>query len=399
MANLLFLVHRLPYPPNKGDKVRSFHLMEYLARRHRLYLGTFIDDPADEAYVEHVKSYCADSHIVRLTPRLAKIRSLRGLVEGTALSLPYYHDAGLHRWVQDTLDTVSIDHAVVFSSVMATYVPDMARLSTLVDFVDMDSAKWQQYATTHRWPFSWLYQREGQKLLAFERAVAAKAQRGFFVTEAETALFCQAAPECKARVEAMGNGVDAGFFSPDQGGESPYAQDEIPIVFTGAMDYWPNIDAADWFAKEILPRLRATHPSLCFSIVGRSPDPALQALAGDGVRVTGTVADVRPWIAHATVVVAPLRIARGIQNKVLEAMAMGKPVVASTACAGPIAAIPGETLLAADHAEEWVDQIAMLLGNTERAAELGRHARQHVLQHYSWEAHLAKIEPYLERAA
>lgn len=395
MANLLFLVHRLPYPPNKGDKVRSFHLMKYLAQRHRLYLGTFIDDPADEACRGTVAEYCADSHIARLSPRQAKIKSLCGLFSGEALSLPYYHDAGLHQWVEHTIETRSIDHVVVFSSVMAAYVPDMKRLPTLIDFVDMDSAKWRQYATTHRWPFSWLYRREGEKLLAFERSVARQSQRSFFVTDAETEMFRQAAPECADKVEAMCNGVDAGFFTPEQCGKSPYLPDEIPVVFTGAMDYWPNIDAAVWFAGEILPRLRMRYPGLRFSIVGRSPDQTVQALAGEGVRVTGTVDDVRPWIAHAAIVVAPLRIARGIQNKVLEAMAMARPVIASTACAGPIAAQLGEELLVAETADDYVAHIEMLLANRVRAEAIGKNARHCVLNHYSWEAHLAKIDRFL----
>ncbi|MDP2809132.1 MAG: TIGR03087 family PEP-CTERM/XrtA system glycosyltransferase [Rhodocyclaceae bacterium] len=396
MANLLYLVHRLPYPPNKGDKVRSFHLMKHLARRHRLYLGSFIDDPADAVHLDAVRAHCADMHIARLSPRAAKLRSLSGLLSGEALSLPYYRNAALRAWVARTCAAVPIDAAVVFSSVMADYVPDMARLPTLVDFVDMDSAKWRQYATAHRWPLSWLYRREGERLLAFERAVASRARRSFFVTEAEAGLFRGAAPECAGRVDAMCNGVDAEFFSPAHGGASPFAADEIPVVFTGAMDYWPNIDAAVWFAGEILPRLRERHPAVRFTIVGRSPDPAVQALAGEGVRVTGTVDDVRPYIAHAAVVVAPLRIARGIQNKVLEAMAMARPVVASAACAGPIAATLGEELLAAENVDDYVAAIEALLADRVRADVIGQAARRRVLESYSWDAHLGAIDHLLE---
>ena len=396
MANLLYLVHRLPYPPNKGDKVRSFHLMKHLAKRHRLFLGTFIDDPADEAYLDEVSRYCADMHVARLSPRWAKLRSLWGLLSGEALSLPYYRDAGLQAWVARTCASQGIDHAVVFSSVMADYVSEKSSLPMLVDFVDMDSAKWTQYAGTHRWPLSWLYRREGARLLAFERAVAARAKHGFFVTEAECDLFLNAAPECAGQIDAMGNGVDAEFFSPDHELHSPYREGEIPVVFTGAMDYWPNVDAAVWFAGEVLPRLRQQHPAVRFIIVGRSPDPKVQALAGEGVVVTGTVDDVRPYLAHAAVVVAPLRIARGIQNKVLEAMAMARPVVASTACAGPIAAAPGEELLAAESTDDYVQAIARLLANPAHADNIGDAARRCVLGHYSWDAHLALIDRFLE---
>ena len=396
MANLLYLVHRLPYPPNKGDKVRSFNLLKHLAKKHRIHLGTFIDDPADEAYLDAVRGYCAELHVARLTPRLARLRSLRGLLSGEALSLPYYRDAGLRAWVARTRATVPLDAAVIFSAVMADYIPAMARLPTLVDFVDMDSAKWRQYATTHRWPLSWLYRREGERLLAFERAVAMRARHSFFVTEAECALFRNAAPECVGRVDAMCNGVDAEFFSPDHALASPYRAGEIPVVFTGAMDYWPNVDAAVWFADQILPRLHERHPAIRFYIVGRSPAPAVQALARARVTVTGTVADVRPYLAHAAIVVAPLRIARGIQNKVLEAMAMARPVVASAACAGPIAATPGEELLAAESVDAYLERIESLLADPVHADNIGRAARRRVLASYSWDAHLALIDRYLE---
>ncbi|WP_284155294.1 TIGR03087 family PEP-CTERM/XrtA system glycosyltransferase [Sulfuricystis multivorans] len=397
--NLLYLVHRLPYPPNKGDKVRSFHLMKHLARSHRLYLGTFIDDPADAAYLDEVRGYCAEMHVARLDPRRAKLRSLRGLLDGEALSLPYYRDASLRTWVERTCAAADIDAAVVFSSVMADYLPDMASLPTLVDFVDMDSAKWRQYATTHRWPLSWLYRREGECLFAFERAVAHKAAHAFFVTPAECELFLAAAPECAGRIDAMGNGVDAEFFSPDQDFASPYRSEEIPLVFTGAMDYWPNIDAAVWFANEVLPELRRRHPALRFFIVGRSPDPAVQALSGEGIVVTGTVPDVRPYLAHATVVVAPLRIARGIQNKVLEAMAMARPVVASATCAQPIAAVPDRELLVAESAADYLARIEALLAAPAHADNIGRAARRRVLASYGWDAHLAVIDRQLDSLA
>lgn len=390
MARLLYLVHRLPYPPNKGDKVRSYHLLEHLARRHDVYLGTFLDDEADAEHVAAVRERCADLYVARLVPRWAKLRSLRGLMTGEALSLPYYRDAGLQRWVRSLS---GLDAAIVFSSVMAEYAPP--GLPLLVDFVDMDSAKWRQYAEAHRWPLSWLYRREGERLCAYERAVAQRAAHAFFVTAAECALFLAAAPESADKVSALGNGVDASFFSPEQAFPSPFAVGEMPLVFTGAMDYWPNIDAVVWFAEAVLPDLRARHPQVRFYIVGRHPAPAVEALAGEGVAVTGTVADVRPYLAHAAVVVAPLRIARGIQNKVLEAMAMARPVVASRACAGPIGAELGVELLAAETAADYQRQIESLLASPDLAARIGRAARQRVLADFSWDAHLATLDQHL----
>ncbi|MDE2598535.1 MAG: TIGR03087 family PEP-CTERM/XrtA system glycosyltransferase [Rhodocyclaceae bacterium] len=393
MARLLYLVHRLPYPPNKGDKVRSFHLLKHLARDHEVHLGTFIDDPADEEYVDTVRGYCAGLHVERLSPRIAKLSSLSGLLSGEALSLPYYRRRGMRDWVAATLAQRPFDAAVVFSSVMAQYVPDT--LPCLVDFVDADSAKWTAYAASHRWPMSWIYRREGRMLLKFERQVAARARRSFFVTPAEAALFTKMAPECSASVDAVGNGVDADFFSPQHAGVSPYGEDELPLVFTGAMDYWPNIDAVCWFAAEVLPRLRAVEPRLRFHIVGRSPTPAVLALAGEGVAVSGTVPDVRPWLAHAAVVVAPLRIARGVQNKVLEAMAMGRPVVAARGCANAIEAGQGTDFLTAESADEYVAAIRHLLANAPAAAEVGANGRACVVARYSWDAHLAGIDRHL----
>ena len=396
MSNLLYLVHRLPYPPNKGDKVRSYHLLKHLAARHRVFLGTFIDDPQDEAYVDKLPEFCADLHIARISPRTAKIRSLSGLLSNEALTLPYYRNAGLKAWIERTLREEKIDAAVIFSSAMAQYVQGMPELRTLVDFVDVDSAKWTQYAPNHRWPMSWLYRREGERLLAFERAVAQQATHSFFVTENETELFCRSAPECKGRVDAMCNGVNAEFFSPEHALATPFKAGELPLVFTGAMDYWPNIDAVTWFVTEILPLLLQRHPESKFYIVGRSPTPAVLALAGEHVVVTGTVDDVRPYLQHAAVVVAPLRLARGIQNKVLEAMAMGVPVVASQECAGPVDAVPERDFLTAGSVDDYVRQIEALLQSPDRSAAMGQAARQQVLARYSWDAHLSKIDRYLD---
>lgn len=398
MANLLYLVHRLPYPPNKGDKVRSYHLLKHLAARHKVYLATFIDDPEDEIHLDTVRSLCTAVHAARLSPRGARIASLAGLFGGQALTLRYYQDAGLARWIDEVIATQRIDAAVVFSSSMAQYAERHAGLPMLVDFVDVDSAKWSEYAGKHPWPLSWLYRREGRCLLDYERSVARKAHRSFFVTDKETALFHRLAPESAARVEPLSNGVDAAFFTPDARLASPYRADEIPLVFTGAMDYWPNVDAVSWFAQEVLPGLRARWPALRFHIVGRSPTPAVLALAGEAVSVSGTVPDVRPYLQHARVVVAPLRLARGIQNKILEAMAMGRPVVAAQSCLEAIDARGGDELLGAVTAEDFAAHVAALLLAPEKAEILGEAGRQCVLRGYSWQAHLSGLDRHLDTA-
>ena len=392
MANLLYLVHRMPYPPNKGDKVRSYNMLKQLTRHHQVFVGTFIDDPDDQQHVATLRAMCADLHVATLNPGLAKVASLGGLLTGQALTLGYYRDAGLARWVSETVATRCIDAALVFSSSMAQYAQRWPGLPMLVDLVDVDSAKWSEYAGAHRWPMSWVYRREGRRLLAYERALVSKAARSYLVTHKEVELFNRLAPETAGQVQALSNGVDADYFAPDATLSSPYDPGELPVVFTGAMDYWPNIDATVWFAREALPALRRQWPSLRLHIVGRSPAPAVTGLASDAVVVSGTVPDVRPYVQHAAVVVAPLRLARGVQNKVLEAMAMARPVVASASCVEAIDAEAGRDLLSAVSADDFVLQVGALLRDAERARALGVAARQRVLDVYSWPARLAALE-------
>lgn len=399
MANLLFLVHRLPYPPNKGDKVRSYHLLEHLRQQHRVFVGTFVDDADDWQHVPELARRCAGLHAAPLHPRRARVASLAGLVSGEPLTLQYYRDAGLSRWVDNVVAQERIDAIVVFSSSMAQYAARHPQLPVLVDFVDVDSAKWTDYAPNHRWPLSWLYAREGRTLLAYERAVARQARRSFFATDKEAELFARLAPECRPLVEGMSNGVDANYFAPAPDRASPFDHGETPLVFTGAMDYWPNVDAVTWFAQDILPRLRARRPGLRFHIVGRSPTPVVKALAGEAVNVTGTVPDVRPYLQHAAVVVAPLRLARGIQNKILEAMAMGRPVVAAAECVSAIDAEPGAELLAADSAEAHAAAVEGLLADPARAHQVGAAGRRRVLSTYSWAAHLQALDGHLAALA
>jgi sugar transferase (PEP-CTERM/EpsH1 system associated) len=397
MANVLYLVHRMPYPPNKGDKVRSYHILEHLRARHQVYLGTFIDDPEDEPHLDALRSRCADLHVARLRPARSRVNSLGGLIGGRALTIDYYRDAGLRRWIAQTVARTRIDAVVVFSSAMAQYAEGLP-VPMIVDFVDVDSAKWSEYALHHRWPMSWLYRRESQHLLAHERQVAHRAVRSFFVTDKETDLFRRLAPDCAELVEAIGNGVDAQAFAPEPSRTSPYPDGEQALVFTGAMDYWPNIDAVTWFAQDVMPLLRRSWPQARFHIVGRNPAPAVRALAGPDVLVSGTVPDVRPYLQHAGVVVAPLRLARGIQNKVLEAMAMARPVVASVNCAEPIDATPGQHLLTASTAAEFAARIDDLLRNPARANEIGAAGRQCVFDGYSWAAQLAPLDRLFDMA-
>ena len=399
MANVLYLVHRLPYPPDKGDKVRSYHVLKHLLQRHRVFLGTFVDDEQDLAHVDTLRRLCADLHVARLHPRMARLRSVWAFATGEPLTLRYYADSGLAAWVDRTLAQQAIDAALVFSSSMAQYVERRSGLRVFLDLVDVDSAKWGQYGERQSGPLRWLYRRESRTLLSYERRIVKDAERSYFVTDNEVALFCSLAPECNGMVESMGNGVDAGYFAPDPARASPFTADERPLVFTGAMDYWPNIDAVTWFASEVLPELRARHPALRLVVVGRNPSAEVRSLAGDGVIVTGTVPDVRPFLQHAAVAIAPLRVARGIQNKLLEAMAMAVPVVASPDCVKPLQARVGSEVLTAADAADFVRELDALLLDPARARAIGAAGRRRVLDSYSWSAHLRLLDDRIDMMA
>ena len=295
---------------------------------------------------------------------------------------------------------VGIDAALVFSSAMAQYLEPHPGLPMLVDFVDVDSAKWAAYAPRHRWPLGWLYRREGRTLLAAERRIAQRARMSFFATAKEAELFRGLAPESGERVDSFDNGVDAEHFDPALAFASPFGDEPPPLVFTGAMDYWPNVDAVAWFAREVLPALRRRRPQLRLWIVGRHPAPAVRELAADpgaGVVVTGTVPDVRPYLRHAGVVVAPLRLTRGIQNKILEAMAMGVPVVTSTAAAGGVDAEADKHFLVADAPEAIAEAVLRIVDHPAERARLAAAGRERMLSHHAWPSSMQRLDRIVGR--
>jgi len=395
VEDLLLLIHRIPYPPNKGDKIRSYHLLKHLARDYRVHLATFVDDADDWQHVPTVEKMCASSHFASLNTLLSRVRSLGALVKNRSLSLDYYRDAGLQRWVDQTVAAHGIGRVLVFSSAMAQFVDHHRGARRVIDFCDVDSDKWRQYADKKSWPMSWLYRHEARQLLSYERQVAREYDASLFVSAPEADLFRQLAPESDAKIGFFSNGVDTDYFSPAAAGASPFKEGERAIVFTGAMDYWPNVDAVQWFAQEAMPLLRARFPDLRFYIVGARPTPAVQELGKlPNIVVTGTVPDVRPYIAHARAAVAPLRIARGIQNKVLEAMAMATPVVVTPQALEGIEAEPGKELVLANDAAGFADAVALLLARDGN--DMGLAARARVERKYSWPSNLACIGECLE---
>ena len=400
MEDLLLLVHRIPYPPNKGDKIRSWHLLKHLAQRYRVHLATFVDDPDDWQHVPAVQAVCASSHFAALSPRAARLRSLGAVLRNRSLSYDFYRNGELKAWVDNTMRQHGIGRIVVFSSPMAQYAEAWPQARRVIDFCDVDSDKWRQYAERKPWPASAVFGYEASRLLRYERHIAASFDASLFVSAPEAELFRGLAPESAARTGWFSNGVDTAYFAPGDFA-NPYAPGDKALVFCGAMDYWPNIDAVQWFAADVLPALRARDPAVRLAIVGARPSAEVQALAAQpGITVTGTVPDVRPYVAHAALSVAPLRVARGIQNKVLEAMAMAKPVLVTPQALEGIEAEPGRELLLAQDAAHWIDAAsAALAGPPAALAALGQAARARVEAAYSWDARLAPLDRMIETPA
>jgi sugar transferase (PEP-CTERM/EpsH1 system associated) len=393
MQDLLFLAHRIPYPPDKGEKIRAWHALDHLARTHRIHLGCFIDDPDDAAHLPVLAARCADVAAIRIDRRRQRLRALARLRRGRPLSLGYFHDSRLAAWVA-AKRAQGIDRAFVYCSAMAPYLLHARGMRRVLDMVDIDSAKWEAYAQAASRPLRAVWAREARTLSAFERRAAADFDRTLFVSAEECAAFVARLDESAtaARCDWYDNGVDAAYFAPAAVTAPPPWPGGGPVaVFTGTMDYRPNIEAVLWFAEAVLPRLRATHPTLRFAVVGAHPAPAVTRLAArTGVIVTGRVADVRPYLAHAAVAVAPLMIARGIQNKVLEAMAMARPVVATPAAFAGLRAAPGRDLLVADGVPAFAAAVAAVLDGRHPA--LGAAARAAVLARYAWGATLARLD-------
>lgn len=395
---LLFLSHRLPFPPNKGDKIRSHALFTHLAAKHKVYLGCFIDDDADFAHEALVREMAGgDCLMLPLTRRHKRIASAMALLSGSSITEYVYRSAAMQRWVDGILQREAIDCAVVFSSSMAPYLLSGKYLPpqrVLFDMVDLDSDKWRQYSALAGPLTAWIYRREAGKLLALERRAAAKFARTYLVSSYEVRSFSLLAPESSARIQPFCNGVNLEYFAPGNY-SSPFPPDVTPIVMTGRMDYWPNVEGALWFMREVLPLVKQRIADARFYVVGGQPAPALRNLAAPDIEVTGEVPDVRPFIATARVVVAPLRIARGVQNKVLEALAMGVPTVATEEASRALAVSDGKDIWIANGAEAFADAVVRA---TEAAGRglIAANGRSYVEKHHDWSRLLSRFDAALE---
>ena len=397
MPDLLFLTQRLPYPPIKGEKIRPLQILKYLTQWYDVHLGCLIDDPADAQHVDTIRAMCRDVHVATLDRRVAKLTCLRGLLTGESLSVTFFRDRGLTHWVRNVMDTVRPEVVFVNSGNMAPYVLNRPRRETRIcDLADVDSEKWRAYAETTTGPMRLVYRREWGKVAALERQIADEFDVSSFVSEAEASLFARLVPERAPHIRGVSSGVDHRYFDPALT-HAPVFDTTLPTyVFTGTMDYPPNVDAVVWFATEILPMIRRTVPAAQFYIVGNGPNAEVQRLASiEGVFVTGRVPDVRPYVAHATAGVAPMRIARGIQNKVLEAMAMARPAIVTADALEGIDARPEDELLLADTADAFAAAAHRLAADVTEGRRIGDAARRRVVADFSWEGRLQGFDRLL----
>lgn len=380
---VLMLVHRVPLAPDRGDRIRSFHLLRFLAERADVWLGTLADESSDPSLVAGLEALCERVSIERLNQARWWHGALR-LASGGAATSGLFHSARLHRTMARWLTETKFDAVVVFCSSMLAYAPrPRSGCPVVVDLVDVDSEKWSDYAARSHGLARWLFGCESRRLRQLEQSLETRSTAVTLVSEAEAELLRPIAPG--ARVVAVPNGVNLDYFHPQS---MPTESEQAKTcVFVGALDYRANIDGLIWFANEVWPGVRSTVPAARMALVGRAPTAAIERLGElPGIEVVGGVPDVRPYLARGTVAIVPLRIARGIQNKVLEAAAMQKATVVSPAALEGLGLVADRDLLVADSPAAWQQQLARVLGDADLRQRLGRAAREFVETHHSWDA-------------
>lgn len=391
---ILFLAHRVPFPPNRGDKIRSHHLLRKLASMARVHVGCFAENSEDRASVKDLAQHSASHRVVQRSKPLV-LAGAQAVLTGKPVSLTAFHSDHLAKWVQRMVAERPIAAIVVFSGQMGQYIPAHFQGRVIIDLCDVDSAKFEGYAASGQ--RVWLNAREGRLLAAEEERLARRCDATVLITPSEAALFeSRVSDPSGISTHVIGNGIDADLFDyRNVNAHTQLSGQAGPhFVFTGQMDYQPNEAAALWAIEHFLPAARTRYPGAVFHIVGRNPTRALMRHeATPGVRISGEVPDVRPFLAGATCVLAPLRIARGVQNKVLEAMAMARPVMLTPDAATGIDACDGEHFMVATaDARVMLDRFDALMRATGAAEQMGKAARQYVLAHHAWDAMLAPLE-------
>ncbi|MFH1416844.1 MAG: TIGR03087 family PEP-CTERM/XrtA system glycosyltransferase [Planctomycetota bacterium] len=366
--NILFLTTRVPSAPDKGDKIRTFHQLEHLARRHHVYLAGFADSDRDLAAAAFLRRICADVAIVRLRKHRTLIPAAAKWIHGLPLMCGAFDNRELHRSLARWSREIDFDVGVCFSTSMAPYLLELPLRRRVLDMCDVDSEKWFDYAEHTRFPMSMLFRREGARLRAFERSCLSSFDSVIFITEQERAILNPLPRVATTHVISNGTHLHPGSRSP--------ASSRGPVIgFLGAMHYPPNVQAMEWFVREVWPQVSSTVPGARLMIAGRNPARSVRRLSqAPAVEVIGEVSDARRFLLGCRVVVAPMQIARGLQNKVLEAMAARRPVVATLAVASCLDVVDRHNILVADEAGDFADRVAELCwydGLCERISEAG----------------------------
>ena len=389
---VLFLCQRVPYPPDRGDRITTYHFLQhFLARDASIRVGCLAKEQKDLEAVAELVSRGIEVCSPRMHPALSRLGSLRGLLTGEPLSLPYFRHRALAHAVRTWLRDDPPDLLYVYSSSMAQYVVEHRSAVRVMQFAELDSDKWRQYAKNSRLVSRWIYQREARLLLEYERRIAVEFDVSFVVSPVEKSLFAEQIPEVEPVV--LPNGVDVDKFQ-SVGDER---RDPHTLIFTGVMDYRPNADGVLWFTECCWPAVRSRFPDARFLVVGSRPPVAVRAMNGhNGIEVTGRVPETQPWFDRAALAIAPLRMARGIQNKVLEAMSMGLPVVGSTSAVQGLAS-HGEEVRVADDPGDTTAAVIRLMADPELARELGQRASRFVRQNYRWQDMFTILDRELDR--
>jgi len=361
-----------------------------------IHLACIVDDPDDVKYVSKLEDFCQSVCSIYQSKIAMKRKSLLALVTGDPLSVGSYHSVRFQEYVNKFLASQKIDLIFLFSSVMAQYVQQVAGIPKVMDFVDVDSEKWRMYVTFHKFPLSWLYQLEARRLAKYEEKVASLCECSLLVTEYEAESLRRRVKDCP--VSVVTNGVALSYFYPNR---TPDNLNPSPcLIFSGAMDYFPNVDAVQFFSSEIFPLIRETLPDVQFYIVGRNPPSKVRILGTQSeITVTGEVPDIRPFLEQGWVSVAPLRIARGIQNKVLEAMAMGLPVVGTSRAFEGMRVSENDGVRIADSPNKFASEVLTLLRNRELRQECSFQVRRYVERCHRWDDHCSKLESLLVKIA
>ena len=389
---ILYLCHRFPFPPKRGGKIRPFHMIKHLADTgHEVTVVSLARSAQEAEEGRGIAPFCSAFELAEVHDAVQLGRMIARLPTLTPSSMGFFYSPRLARRVRELLAREQFDLILAHCSSVAPYVASVTGIPKILDFGDMDSQKWLEYARYKPFPLSTGFWLEGTKLERAEKQLARKFDFCTTITRGEWETLEQFG--LGVPTDWFPNGVDSEYFSP---AESAYEPDTI--CFVGRMDYYPNQECMTDFCARVLPELRLRRPALKLYIVGADPTPAVRRL-GDlpGVSVTGSVHDVRPYLHRSALMVAPLNIARGTQNKVLEAMAAGVPSVVSRAAARGVDALDGEHFLVADTPAQYIEAILRILEDNKERNRLALAGRARMLSHHAWASSMRRLDSIIER--